>query len=104
MKRVGNWFASSWHPLALFLGCVTLLLMLLWLQLGTLVPGFSQNELNQRAASGTVRAIVDNPLGAPHKVLQLGAHYTKHIGPAAMRSASAIIGVAVACSLYYVLK
>jgi len=90
--------------MALFLGCVTLIFILLWLQLGTLVPGFSQNELNQRAASGTVKAIVDNPMGAPHKGLQLVAHYTKRIGPGAMRSASAAIALVVACSFYYVLK
>jgi hypothetical protein len=90
--------------MALFLGCVTLVFILLWLQLGSLVPGFSQNELTQRAASSTAKAIVDNPMGAPHKILQLGAHYTKHIGPGAMRSASALIGLVVAGSFYYVLK
>lgn len=104
MKKAGKWFALGWHSMAIFLGGLTFILLVLWLQLGELVPGFSDNELTARTASSTYRHIIDNPLGLPFKGLQLIPQYLGHTGPAAMRSAAAVIGLFVVGCFYVVLR
>lgn len=104
MKKVGNWVAIALRPTFLFLSMSLLVIFLLWFLLGSLVPGFSDGELVQRGASGTLRSLVDNPLGAPHKILQFIPQHFKHHGPFLMRSASAFIGLFVAGCFYYILN
>jgi len=103
-SKIGNWFALSWHPVAMFLGSLTFVGLVLWFQLDSLVVGFSDNELAARTASSTYRHLIDNPLGLPFKGLQLVAQYFHHTGPLAMRSAAAIIGLFVAGCFYVVLR
>lgn len=98
-RVVGNFKPMLW--LAALLACFAALLT--W-RLGTLVPGFSNNEIIQRASSSTFQAIIDNPLGLPHKTLQLGLHYLHHTGPVAMRSVSLMFGLVTAASLYLILN
>lgn len=104
MKKVGTWLALSWHPVAMFLGSLTFVVLLLWFQLDSLVPGFSDNELAARTASSTYHNLIDNPLGAPHKILQFIPQYFNHAGPLAMRTASALIGLFIAGCFYVVLR
>lgn len=79
-------------------------MLLLWFQLGSLVPGLSEGEVAQRSASSSVQALRDNPLGAPHKVLQFVPQYFKHQDAWLLRSASAVIGFFVVCCFYYILN
>jgi hypothetical protein len=104
MKKVGNWFAATWYPVVLFIAATLLIAFFLWFQLGSLVPGFSDAELKQRATSSTYQALMDNPLNAPHKALQLTAQFLKQTSPFAMRSASAIIGLIIVGCFYYILR
>jgi len=104
MKKVGNWFALTWRPVALFTGVSLFFLALLWFRLDSLVPGFSDNELSARASSGTTKILIANPLELPHKLLQFVPQYFKHFGPLAMRSASTIIGLFGIICFYVVLR
>ncbi len=103
MKKAGNWLAVAFRPSLLFFGAGAFVVLLLWFQLGSLVPGFSETELTAQGESATWRAVLDNPLFLPHKLLQLSAQYFGHHGPLAMRSASALFGLLAIGSFYYVL-
>ncbi len=103
MKKVGNWFAASWIALVLSLAAVAGAVCLLWFGLGDMLPGLTEAEARQAASSSTLRQLLDNPLGAPHKVLQ---YATQKFLPGAVgaRSASALIGLLTVGCFYFVLR
>jgi hypothetical protein len=103
MKKVGNWLAANWMGLVFSVIVGTGLVFLLWFGLGDMLPVLSQHEAAQAAASSSVRKIMDNPLGLPHKVLQFGMQQLLD-GPAAVRSASALVGLFTIGCFYYVLR
>jgi hypothetical protein len=79
------------------------LVLLVTIQLGSLVPGLSTAEIEQAQSSRTTDAIINNPLSLPHKALQYTAQRV-HYSAFAIRTASAIIGLVVAASFYYILQ
>lgn len=103
MKKVGNWFAASWTTVAATVAMLAILSLLLFGRLGTLLPGLSEAELTQAASSRTVNAIIENPLGLPHKALQ---YATQRIDVSAftIRAPSAAIGFVSAVCFFYVLR
>lgn len=104
MKKAGNWVAIALRPTCLFLAISSFVVMLLWFALGSLVPGMSGNEVFQKTSSATWQALVNNPLGAPYKILQFIPQYFKHQEPWLMRSASAAVGMVVVSCFYYILN
>jgi len=104
MKKAGNWVAIALRPTFLFVAMSSFVVVLLWFVLGSLVPGLSESEVFQKASSATWRALLDNPLGAPYKLLQFGPQYFKHQEPWLLRSASAAVGLLTVCCFYYILN
>ena len=87
--RVRTYFATrEWQKDLLLLGALALLAGLFFMQLGSLVPGASTNEIAARTDSSSLRNIVHDPLFAPHKLLQYGLQKVGLNGIIAMRSVS----------------
>lgn len=103
MKKVGNWFAASWMELLLFVAATAGISGILWFSLGDMVPGLTTAETTQAATSNTIRKLIENPIGAPHKALQF---VTQKVLPGAIgiRSASALIGLFATGCFYFVLR
>ncbi len=103
MKKVGNWFAASWVGIMATVICAAAACFLLWFGLGNMLPGLTETEIHQASTSSTTRQLLDNPLGAPHKILQFITQKTLP-GAVGVRSASAIIGIFTIACFYFVLR
>ncbi len=67
-------------------------------KLGTIVSGLSQAEATSVANSSSLSTIWDNPIYAPHKLLQLGLREVFGYSPASVRMASVLFaGVFLLC-------
>jgi 4-amino-4-deoxy-L-arabinose transferase-like glycosyltransferase len=73
-------------------------------RLGTLTPGFSVIEFQAREASQSLQAIANNPISAPHKIIQHGLQALGHNGAFWMRSASVLWALIILICLYQLLK
>src|SRR5690606_18724064 len=70
----------------------------------TLVPGLSEAELQTLNQSGDWHVILDNPINAPYKLLQLVLAKFDLVSPFTVRSISALCGLAAIGAFYYVLS
>jgi hypothetical protein len=102
--RTGRWLAAAFRPSLVFVGASAFVVGLLWFQLHSLLPGFSEPEMVAQGGSATFKALLNNPLWLPHKVLQFGFQYFDHHGPLAMRSVSVLFGLIVVWAFYYVMS
>lgn len=84
--------------------CLATLVLLLTFRLGTITPGFTEAELQQRAHTATTTSIVSNPLHLHQKVGQFILQKLDHKGPAAMRAPSVLMGLTAIVCMYIVLK
>lgn len=82
---------------AVFLGAV----ITLTYRLRYLLPGFSFEEKAAITASSTVKAILTDPMYAPHKIFQYLMGKLAHTGFIAMRSISVLMGLAVVYLFFY---
>jgi len=73
-------------------------------KLGTLTPGLSAREAAAINASGTFESIVNNPINAPHKTLQLVFQYFGHHGAFWMRSVSVFFILLFLAGMYLTLR
>lgn len=103
MKRIKNWLVPDWYQMILGMVGLFFIGLLLWFQLGTLVPGLSESELAQTQAATSLHDLRTNPLNLPYKILQLGLHKLDLPTPA-VRLASTIVGVVVVGCFFYVLR
>lgn len=104
MKKFRLFLVKVWQPTVGYSVALFLLAGLLFFQLGTMVPGFSQPELEARATTRTARAIVNDPLNLPHKILQYGLQRFGNNGTFALRTASAISGFVFVILFYRLLR
>lgn len=74
---------------------VAVVIGVLWFQIGTIVPGFSAQELAARVSADSIHKLIDNPLFLPHKIVQYIFILLGQTGPFWMRTASAIFGVLI---------
>lgn len=65
VKRIGAYVRSHWLAIVCYGGIAVILAVALYWRLGTLLPGYSQAELEAFNASLTFKAILDNPANAP---------------------------------------
>lgn len=93
-----------WRPMLVAIFCFVLLAGLLTYRLGSITPGFTDSELQQRSTALSAKAIVDNPLNLHQKVGQFAVQKLGHKGPAAMRAPSALIGFFAIIGMYIILK
>jgi hypothetical protein len=104
MKKFKFLFSLYWQPVCIGLLIALAIVAILTFKLGSLVPGFSAQELATRDHSSTWQHIVDNPIYAPHATWQLGLQALHHKGMAAMRSASVVIGFVSIIAFYMLLR
>lgn len=69
-----------------------------------LLPGFSTSEKLTIAGARSARAIMDNPLYAPHKVMQYFFTRLEHTGFIAMRGVSIAIALGIVALLFYTVR
>jgi len=103
MKKVGNWFAANWMNLAYAVVVAASIVFVLWFGLGDMLPGLSRQEAAQAASADTMRELINNPIGLPHKAVQFATLQLGN-GDGMVRSASALIGLLVLGCFYYVLR
>jgi hypothetical protein len=73
-------------------------------KLGTLLPALSAHEAAARHGSSTLGNIIDNPVNAPHKIIQWFFQLLDYHGAFWMRSVSVFYVLVFLLSLYLVLR
>lgn len=104
MKRIGKWFLVNWPVILTVLLAVFLISALFLYKIDTLLPGLSNNEIAQIQKTSTPSALIENPIGLPHKTVQFIAHKSGLSPIVAIRAASTILAMIVALAFYYVLS
>ncbi len=103
-KRFHVFFIRVSSPLVWGLAALGGIGFLLYFRIGSLVPGWSQAELDFLNQSSTAQGILHNPLNAPYKIAEFALLKLHHGGPLAMRSLSALVGLASIALFYYVVR
>lgn len=88
-----NYIRTHWQIMLWYAGMFILLSGVLFWQLGSLIPGYSVNELAAYETGLNLSKLMDNPFNAPFVIAVKGASYLVHDGLLATRL------VAVGCGL-----
>ena len=103
-KKSKFWQRVDWQKTALALAViVTATLFYTW-HLGSTTPGLSSNELSAIGQSHSVSAIYNNPVYAPHKLLQLGFSKLRPNSLAFLKLSSVIFALIFIASLYFIIR
>jgi 4-amino-4-deoxy-L-arabinose transferase-like glycosyltransferase len=89
---------------AVALPTAVLIFFLYFWRLGTLAPGLSTSEVAARTQSTSIGSILNNPVNAPHKLLQYFFQQTGHHGAFWMRSVSVFFALIFIIALYLFLR
>ncbi len=73
-------------------------------RLGNLTTGLSPAEVNARSSSSSLQLILDNPVYAPHKILQHAVQKIDGHGALALRSVSAVLAIFILFCFYQLVK
>jgi hypothetical protein len=93
-----------WQPTIGYVVAYLVLLLLFVYRIKDLVPGFSSIEKSAITATNSGALIMENPLFAPHKVLQYIIQKLGHSGFFAMRGVSIVIGIGIVFLLFITIK
>lgn len=96
--------ADLWRPLLTILVLLILATGLLVFRLGSIPPGLSDPEIAQRTVSSSVKAVSDNPLHLHQKLGLLALQKVGQDTAGPLRLASSAVAIAVAASMYVLLK
>lgn len=77
--------------------------LFLW-QLGTLTRGFSPAEVFAQTSSSSLQAIIDNPVNAPHKILQYAVQRTAGRSAFDLRIISVVFALLFLFSFYQLVR
>ncbi len=103
-KQFRLFLIKVWEPLLGGLLGLALVSIVLFYKLGSLVPGFSKTEIVHFSGLNSFRAIANNPLNAPYKLLHFGLNNLYHQSPYASRAISAAFGLVAVALFYYVVS
>jgi hypothetical protein len=92
-KRPLKLLALHWRPLTLYSGLFAILATALYWRLGSLLPGYSQEELSTYQASLDIGTLLDNPLNAPFLLLVRGLLYLNPDSLLMTRIAATLFGI-----------
>lgn len=85
--------------------CALLALFAIYIyRITDLLPGFSASEKVAISGARSARIIMENPLFAPHKVLQYFFTRLDRTGFIAMRGVSIVIGIAIVALFFYTVR
>ena len=99
MKRAWNYVVTMWQPASIFTIGVLLVIFLFTYRIGTLVSGTAVLETHATTSTTSLQTIFNNPLNAPFKLLQYGAHHI-HSGVAFYRIVSGLVA-SISIGLFY---
>ncbi len=104
-----KYLVKTYRSLDWQLICISAIIMLLLLclyvfKISSLVPGFTSEEKLFINESNSIRAIFDNPLYAPHKIVQYIMIKIDHNGFLAMRLPSILLGTVTIGIFYTILR
>jgi 4-amino-4-deoxy-L-arabinose transferase-like glycosyltransferase len=86
-------WVDQWPPMAGYVALFAALGSLLYIRLGSLVPGYSGNEANAYEASLSLQHIFDNPLNAPFSLVVHGLAYLSDHSFLLTRIAATLFGL-----------
>ncbi len=92
---------SSLIPFVMVL--IASFIVFLW-HLGRLLPGLSVNEYQAKIDSQNLRTIYENPINAPHKLVQHLLTTILHTSPASLRLSSVVFGIFFCFCFYKLLS
>jgi len=108
LKQARAFVLDNWQVGLLITLGIAATIGLLFIQLGSLVHGLSEQEfiLQQQLAndSMTLQSVLEEPLFLPYKLALLLFQYLPFSGPTTLRSIGAIFGLMGALGFYYVLR
>lgn len=105
-RQLRNIVATYWQP-AVFYGMLLIFFgMLSWFRLGTLVGGYSANELAALQSANGLRIIFDNPVNAPFTVVAylIGLTNVGDHGIFALRATAALFGLLTLTTFYWLVR
>lgn len=103
-KTAKQLYLELWQPLVGYSSMFLIVLAIFIYKIKYLVPGFSMFEKKAIYASSSGTLLMDNPLYAPHKILQYGLQKLGREGFIAMRSVSVFIAIGLVFLLFYTVK
>ncbi len=103
-KTARQVFGEMWLPTFATICSLLALLVVYMYGIKRMLPGFSMSEKMTIASAKSVRLIMENPLYAPHKILQYVMAKIDHTGFIAMRGVSVVIGIAIVALFFYVVR
>ncbi len=96
--------ATYWRPLAFYGALVVLFGALAWFRLGTLVGGYSPDEIATLQASMSFRHIIEQPLNAPFLILGRLLLLLGHDTAFWMRAAASVFGLLTLTVFYWLVR
>lgn len=105
-QSIGRAWGTFWHNYLVYVLVGALIIALLWVQLGSLIPGgyYSQPELLARIDASSLNRLLANPLFLPHKFLQYLLLSAGLNSPFWMRSVSALFGLVIVVVFYDIIR
>ncbi|MDB5186008.1 MAG: conserved rane protein of unknown function [Candidatus Saccharibacteria bacterium] len=104
MKQFQFYLTTMIRPFFIGLLALAAIVFILGFKLGSLTPGFSQNEINQRVKTSNIDVIAENPVYAPHSIGQFALQSLGKTSPLAMRTISAAFAVLSIFAFYLLVR
>jgi hypothetical protein len=104
MEIVRKLYLRSWRGVALAVSLAIIAYLLYFHRLGSLLPGYSQPELNALAGASNWHNIFDNPIDAPYKVIVWLFTAVMHHGIIVTRVVAACYGLFVGLLFFAVAR
>lgn len=104
MIRVKHFVVEMWQPFLIYGALGGLILGLLAFRIGSLPQGLSSDEVAALSGSQSLKAIIDNPLFLPHKILLFGVNALGIHNLAVYRGISVFWGALTLILFYGVLR
>jgi hypothetical protein len=104
VRRLQNSLSLYWQPMLLYGALLVIFGGLLWFRLGSLVGGYSPNELAALQASTSLHHIFEHPLNAPFTLLAHGLTHLGEHGLLLMRATATIFGLLTLSVFYWLVR
>jgi 4-amino-4-deoxy-L-arabinose transferase-like glycosyltransferase len=104
VKHLRSFFADRWQLLVAYGVLLLALGGLLFVRLGSLLPGFSSHEVQSYQASASLRYIFDHPLDAPFTLVTNGLTYVSNHTYLLTRLAAVLFGLITLIAFFWLVR
>jgi hypothetical protein len=104
MKTMQRFLFRAWRPALLLISLGLLAYLLYFHHLGSLLPGYANEERTTYAATRSWSDVAENPINAPYKILLLVLATVSHQGILLTRVSAALFGVAAVVIFYFITR